>query len=209
MQDLRKQPQSVASLAFSLAFFGVKKKLFLGGEVSARRIKIGSLGTGHILPRVAKAKGRGIMDMRSLLLATRPQRQGLLQEGAMAMAVTHEQAINQSWAQVRESTAQAQCPTDATVISPGKKYSKKEKRSIFSLQRLTCCATGGEAQHLRSAGAGGGGGRSKKRARRRRRCPFRRTKEPISACFHCGRRCAGWLRGIGSGGFLGEQIHSG
>jgi len=200
MQDLRKQPQSVASLAF------------FGSEVCARRIKIGSLGTGHILPRVAKAKGRGIMDMRSLLLATRPQRQGLLQAGAMAMAATHEQAINQSWAQVRESTAQAQCPTDATVISPGKKYSKKEKRSIFSLQRLTCCATGGEAQHLRSAGAGGGGGRSKKRARRlrrRRRCPFRRTKEPISACFHCWRRCAGWLRGIGSGGFLGEQIHSG
>jgi hypothetical protein len=186
---------------------------FFGSEVCARRIKIGSLGTGHILPRVAKAKGRGIMDMRTLLLATRPQRQGLLQAGAMAMAATHEQAINQSWAQVRESTAQAQCPTDATVISPGKKIKRKrEKRSLFSLQHLTCCATGGEAQHLRSAGAGGGGGRSKKRARRRRRrrrCPFRRTKEPISACFHCGRRCAGWLRGIGSGGFLGEQIHSG
>jgi len=192
----------------------LKKKLFLGGEVSARRIKIGSLGTGHILPRVAKAKGRGIVDMRSLLPATRPQRQGLLQEGAMAMAVTHEQAINQSWAQVRESTAQAQCPTDATVISPGKKIKRKrEKRSLFYLQHLTCCATGGEAQHPRSAGAGGGGGGSKKRARRRRRrrrrCPFRRTKEPISACFHCWRRCAGWLRGIGSGGFLGEQIHSG
>jgi len=30
MQDLRKQPQSVASLAFSLAFFGVKKKAFFG-----------------------------------------------------------------------------------------------------------------------------------------------------------------------------------
>jgi hypothetical protein len=61
------------------------------------------------------------MDMRSLLLATRHQRQGLLQEGAMAMAVTHEQAINQSWAQLRENTVQAQCPTDATVISPWKK----------------------------------------------------------------------------------------
>ena len=132
---------------------------FFGSEVCARRIKIGSLGTGHILPRVAKAKGWGIMDMRSLLLATRPQRQGLLQAGAMAMAATHEQAINQSWAQVRESTAQAQCPTDATVISPGKKIKRKrEKRSLFSLQHLTCCATGGEAQHPRSAGAGGGGG---------------------------------------------------
>lgn len=84
---------------------------FFAGEVcstSSRRIKIASLGTGHVQPGLAKAKGRGIMDMRTLLLATRPQRQGLLQEGAMAMAMTHEQAINQSWDQLRESTAQPQ-----------------------------------------------------------------------------------------------------
>jgi hypothetical protein len=60
-------------------------------------------------PGVAKAKGRwGIMDMRSLLLTTRPQRQGLLQEGAMAMAVTHEQAINHSWARAQRVPPQMQ-----------------------------------------------------------------------------------------------------
>ena len=144
---------------------------FFGSEVFARRIKIGSLGTGHILPRVAKAKGRGIMDMRSLLPATRPQRQGLLQAGAMAMAATHEQAINQSWAQVRESTAQAQGPTDATVISPGKKNTVKRKKGLYFLcnvspaapleEKLSICAPPEPvvaAADPRNEQEGGGGG---------------------------------------------------
>jgi len=111
------------------------------------------------------------MDMRSLLLATRPQRQGLLQAGAMAMAATHEQAINQSWAQVRESTAQAQCPHRCN-SNLAREKNKKEKGKKISL----FFATSHLLRHWRRSSAS-----ALRRSRRRRRRIQETSKKAAAA----------------------------
>lgn len=79
---------------------------------------------------------------------------------------------------------------------------KRRRRKGKDLQHLTCCAIGGEAQHLRSTRAGSGSGslkRARGRRRRRRRCPCGRTEEHIPASFHCSTEMHGavtkdWVR---------------